>query len=109
MLTARSLQKGSRISRKYTPYTLCYFIDHPTLLRPGFSVRGTFLKQITKFDNIEFGIGNRDAKSMVMSTRRLIELSFLAALDSGIQYRGKKFGSFMCGTSVENFEAVRVA
>lgn len=65
------------------------------------------MKQITKFDNIEFGIGNKDAKSMVMSNRRLVELSFLAALDSGIEYRGKKFGSFMCGTSTEHFDPVR--
>lgn len=43
---------------------------------------------------------------MVMSNRHLIELSFLAALDSGIQYRGKRFGSFMCGTSTEHFDSV---
>lgn len=75
--------------------------------RSGTSIEGTFLKHITKFDNIEFGVSNKDAKSMVMSTRRLVELSFLAALDSGIQYRGRKFGSFMCGTSTEHFDSVR--
>jgi hypothetical protein len=77
------------------------------VIRHGFSVKGTFLKDITNFDNVEFGIGNKDAKSMMMSIRRLIELSFLAGLDSGIQYRGKRFGSFMCGTSAEHFNAVR--
>lgn len=74
--------------------------------RPGFSVNGAFLKNIAKFDNVEFGIGIKDAKSMLMSTRRLLELSFLAALDSGTQYRGRSFGSFMCGTGTEHFDEV---
>lgn len=67
---------------------------------------GSFLKETTKFDNVEFGVGNKDAKSMTASTRRLIELSFLALLDAGIDSRGKKIGSFMTGTNVEGFERV---
>lgn len=69
---------------------------------------GSFLKETTKFDNVEFGVGNTDAKSMTASTRRLIELSFLALLDAGIDSRGKKIGSFMTGTNVEGFERDQV-
>lgn len=64
------------------------------------------MKDTTKFDNVEFGVGNTDAKSMTATTRRLIELSFLALLDSGIDSRGQKIGSFMTGTNVEHFERV---
>jgi len=38
---------------------------------------------------------------MTASSRRLIELSFLALLDSGIDYRGRKVGSFAAGTNAE--------
>lgn len=38
---------------------------------------------------------------MTASSRRLIELSFLALLDSGIDYRGRKVGSFTAGTNAE--------
>lgn len=67
---------------------------------------GSFLKDTTKFDNVEFGVGNTDAKSMTATTRRLIELSFLALLDSGINSRGQKIGSFMTGTNIEHFVPV---
>ena len=73
---------------------------------PSPSPRGTFLKHINKFDNIEFGIGNKDGRSLVMATRKLVELSFLAMQDAGIEYRGKKIGSFMCGTSTEYWTPV---
>ncbi|KAH7908666.1 polyketide synthase [Hygrophoropsis aurantiaca] len=58
---------------------------------------GTFLKDISLFDHLEFGITSKDAKSMAVSTRKLIELSFLALLDSGIDYRGQNVGCFMSG------------
>jgi acyl transferase domain-containing protein len=69
---------------------------------------GTFLKGTTKFDNVEFGTASKDAMSMTASTRRVIELSFLAMLDSGIDSRGKRIGSFVAGTNIERFEGVRV-
>jgi hypothetical protein len=70
------------------------------------SARGSFLKHIDKFDTIEFGIGSKDGKSLVVATRKLVELSFLAMQDAGIEYRGKKVGSFMCGTSTEYWTQV---
>lgn len=73
---------------------------------PTPSARGTFLKHINRFDNVEFGIGNKDGRSLVMATRKLVELSFLAMQDAGIEYRGKKIGSFMCGTSTEYWTPV---
>ena len=44
---------------------------------------------------------------MTTSSRRLIELSFLALLDSGIDYRGRKIGSFTTGTNAEALAHVR--
>lgn len=43
---------------------------------------------------------------MTASTRRLIELGFLAMLDSGIDSRGQKIGTFFAGTNAEFFEGV---
>jgi hypothetical protein len=56
---------------------------------------------------VEFGISSKDATSMTASTRRVIELSFLAMLDSGIDSGGKKIGTFVAGTNFERFEPVR--
>jgi len=64
---------------------------------------GTFLKGTTKFDNVEFGASTKDVASMTASTRRMIELGFLAILDSGIDSRGKKIGTFIAGTNAEHF------
>jgi hypothetical protein len=44
---------------------------------------------------------------MTASSRRLIEVSFLALLDSGINYRGRKVGSFAAGTNAEALAHVR--
>lgn len=44
---------------------------------------------------------------MTASSRRLIELSFLALLDSGIDYRGRKVGSFFAGTNTEALAQAR--
>jgi acyl transferase domain-containing protein len=68
---------------------------------------GTFLKEPTKFDNVEFGVSTKDALSMTASTRQLIELTFLACLDSGIDSLGKRIGVFNSGTNHEAFELVR--
>lgn len=70
------------------------------------SAGGTFLKGTTKFDNVEFGASNKDSASMTASTRRLIELGFLAMLDAGIDSRGQKIGTFFAGTNAEYFEGV---
>jgi acyl transferase domain-containing protein len=69
---------------------------------------GSFLKEPTRFDNVEFGISMKDAMSMTASTRRLIELAFLACLDSGIDSRGKRIGVFSAGTNIEAYELVRL-
>lgn len=58
---------------------------------------GSFLKDLNMFDNLEFGVTNKDARLMALSGRKLLELSFLALLDSGIDYRGRNVGSFMTG------------
>lgn len=104
-----SRRRGSMASRSMFSRRQCAF-PRPRFLRlshsPSPSPRGTFLKHINKFDNIEFGIGNKDGRSLVMATRKLIELSFLAMQDAGIEYRGKKIGSFMCGTSTEYWTPV---
>ncbi|KAI0749993.1 ketoacyl-synt-domain-containing protein [Daedaleopsis nitida] len=60
---------------------------------------GTFLKNLDAFDYLEFGITAKDAKFMSISTRRLIELTFLALQDSGIDYRGQNVGSYMAGVA----------
>ncbi|KAF8525874.1 hypothetical protein BU17DRAFT_83380 [Hysterangium stoloniferum] len=58
---------------------------------------GAFLKDISLFDHVEFGISSKDARSMSLSTRKLIELSFLALLDSGIDYRSRRVGCYASG------------
>ncbi|KAJ7675951.1 polyketide synthase [Mycena polygramma] len=56
---------------------------------------GCFLKDILLFDPVEFGITLKDAKAMAVATRKLIETTFLALLDSGIDYRGRNVGCYM--------------
>lgn len=67
---------------------------------------GTFLKDVTSFDNVEFGFSSKDALSMSSSTRRSIEMSFLALLDSGIDSRRQRIGTFCAGTNVEASDPV---
>ncbi|EGN91244.1 hypothetical protein SERLA73DRAFT_157585, partial [Serpula lacrymans var. lacrymans S7.3] len=62
---------------------------------------GSFLKEVDFFDHTEFGISAKDARAMALSTRKLIELSFLALLDSGIDYRGQNVGCFASGTAFD--------
>ncbi|EJU06376.1 polyketide synthase [Dacryopinax primogenitus] len=59
--------------------------------------KGNFLKNPTQFDHIEFGISLKDATALSPSSRKLIELAFLALQDAGIDYRGKRMGCFMSG------------
>lgn len=66
---------------------------------------GSFLKDVGLFDNLEFGISNRDVRSMSLSTRKLLELSFLSLLDSGIDYRGRNVGCYMSGVAFDIMSA----
>ncbi|KAJ6550493.1 beta-ketoacyl synthase [Mycena vulgaris] len=69
-------------------------LAYPQLKLPA---RGTFLKNATSFDNISLGISTRDARVIPYSARRLLDLSFQAVLDSGIESRGRNIGCFMSG------------
>lgn len=63
------------------------------------ATHGAFLKHSDLFDHIEFGISSKDARMMAVGTRKLIELSFLALLDSGMDYRGKNIGAYMASVA----------
>ncbi|TFK24574.1 hypothetical protein FA15DRAFT_756455 [Coprinopsis marcescibilis] len=63
--------------------------------------KGAFLKDIDMFDHVEFGISSRDAQAMAPATRKLLENSFLALLDSGLDYRRKRVGVYTAGTNIE--------
>lgn len=60
---------------------------------------GTFLKNLDRFDYLEFGITAKDAHMMPPSTRKLVELSFLALQDAGVEYRGRNVGCYMSGVA----------
>ncbi|KAF7358664.1 Polyketide synthase [Mycena sanguinolenta] len=64
--------------------------------------KGTFLKNHDGIDLTAFGISIKDARVMPFATRRLMELSFEALADSGVDYRRQKVGCFMTGSG--NFE-----
>ncbi|KAI0695501.1 polyketide synthase [Cerioporus squamosus] len=64
---------------------------------------GAFLKDVDQFDYMEFGMTARDAQLMPLSTRKLLELSFLSLQDSGIDYRGKNIGCYMAGVAHDIF------
>ena len=57
------------------------------------------------FDHFEFGISAKDAASMAVSTRKLIEHSFLALLDSGIDSRSQNVGVYMSGVAFDILSA----
>ncbi|KJA25964.1 polyketide synthase [Hypholoma sublateritium FD-334 SS-4] len=63
--------------------------------------KGSFLKDVTLFDHVEFGITSKDAKNMSLGTRKLVEHAFLALLDSGINYRGRNVGCYMSATAFD--------
>ncbi|KAF8128037.1 hypothetical protein K438DRAFT_2141448, partial [Mycena galopus ATCC 62051] len=58
---------------------------------------GAFLKNPSDFDNISLRVSTRDARVLPYSARRLLDLSFQALLDSGIESRGRHIGCFMSG------------
>ncbi|KAI0731474.1 ketoacyl-synt-domain-containing protein [Fomitopsis betulina] len=64
---------------------------------------GSFLKDIGLFDHVEFGITSKDARLMPLGTRKLVETTFLALLDSGIDYRGRNVGCYMSGVDQDIF------
>ncbi|KAF7328513.1 hypothetical protein MVEN_02538600 [Mycena venus] len=68
---------------------------------------GTFLKDIHLFDPAEFGITAKDAKAMALGTRKLIETTFLALLDSGIDYRGRNVGAYMSAVAIDTLGMAR--
>ncbi|KAH9841048.1 uncharacterized protein C8Q71DRAFT_890608 [Rhodofomes roseus] len=70
------------------------------------TAHGSFLKDVDLFDHVEFGISTKDARAMSLSTRKLIELSFLALLDSGIDYQGRNVG---CYASATNHDILSIA
>ncbi|KAJ7659066.1 hypothetical protein DFH06DRAFT_990014, partial [Mycena polygramma] len=72
-------------------------VQHPT--------QGAFLKNPDGFDNISLGVSTRDARVIPYSARRLLDLSFQALLDSGIESRGRKIGCFMSGNRTLEGEA----
>jgi hypothetical protein len=102
----RKYRKADWTSFRGLNFKWLAFQCHLTVSRNMPSGWGSFLKGITEFDNVEFGISSKDAMSMTASTRRAIELSFLALLDSGIDSREKRIGTFMVGTNAEAFEGV---
>ncbi|KAJ7205481.1 hypothetical protein GGX14DRAFT_367915, partial [Mycena pura] len=61
--------------------------------------KGAFLKNYDGMDSISFGISMKDARIMPFTARRLMELSFEALADSGVDYRRQKVGCFMTGPS----------
>ncbi|KAH9934295.1 ketoacyl-synt-domain-containing protein [Fomitopsis serialis] len=64
---------------------------------------GAFLKNIDLFDPTEFGIAGKDARLMTLGTRKLLETTFLALVDSGIDYRGQNVGCYMSAVSHDIF------
>ncbi|KAJ7642832.1 hypothetical protein B0H17DRAFT_1148728 [Mycena rosella] len=59
--------------------------------------QGSFLKNVANFDNISLGISTKDARVIPYCARRLLDLSFQALLDSGIDSRRRNIGCFMSG------------
>ncbi|KAJ6492293.1 hypothetical protein C8R45DRAFT_1137473 [Mycena sanguinolenta] len=64
--------------------------------------KGAFLKNHDGMDSSAFGISIKDARVMPFAARRLMELSFEALADSGVNYRRQKVGCFLTGSG--NFE-----
>ncbi|KAF7358662.1 Polyketide synthase [Mycena sanguinolenta] len=64
--------------------------------------KGAFLKNHDEMDSTALGISINDARVMPFSARHLMELSFEALTDSGINYRRQRVGCFM--TCLGSFE-----
>ncbi|KAJ7301903.1 hypothetical protein DFH08DRAFT_992112 [Mycena albidolilacea] len=69
------------------------------------SEKACFLKDINLFDHFEFGISSKDAVTLGVATRKLIEHSFLALLDSGINSRSQNVGVYTSGIAFEPVSA----
>jgi acyl transferase domain-containing protein len=67
--------------------------------------KACFLKDINLFDHFEFGISSKDAVTLGVATRKLIEHSFLALLDSGINSRSQNVGVYTSGIAFEPVSA----
>src|ERR1700761_5647686 len=67
--------------------------------------QGSFLKNVTSFDNISLGISTKDARMTPYGARRLLDLSFQALQDSGIDTRRRNIGCFMSGNMPGNMNA----
>jgi hypothetical protein len=65
-----------------------------------------FLKNVHLFDHFEFGISSKDAVTMGVGTRKLVEHAFLALLDSGINSRSQNVGAY---TSAIAFDLLSAA
>ncbi|KAF5345622.1 hypothetical protein D9758_015137 [Tetrapyrgos nigripes] len=68
--------------------------------------KGSFLKDIELFDNVEFGVSLKDARAMAPATRKVLEHSFLALYDSGIDYRAQNVG---CPNAGSTYDILTVA
>ncbi|KAJ7622843.1 polyketide synthase [Mycena polygramma] len=64
-----------------------------------------FLKNVHLFDHFEFGISSKDALTMGAATRKLVEHSFLALLDSGINSRSQNVGAYTSGIAFDLLSA----
>ncbi|KAK6974313.1 polyketide synthase [Favolaschia claudopus] len=62
---------------------------------------GCFLKGIDLFDYLEFGISLKDAQAMGVATKKLVEQTFLALLDSGIDSRSRNVGVYASGNAFD--------
>lgn len=64
-----------------------------------------FLKNVHLFDHFEFGISSKDALTMGAGTRKLVEHSFLALLDSGINSRSQNVAAFSSAVAFDLLSA----
>ncbi|KAJ7195057.1 hypothetical protein GGX14DRAFT_677404 [Mycena pura] len=78
------------------------FVRASTVKLPA---QGSFLKNVTSFDNISLGISTKDARMTPYGARRLLDLSFQALQDSGIDTRRRNIGCFMSGNMPGNMGA----
>lgn len=60
------------------------------------------------FDNTEFGVSMKDAEAMAISTKKLIEHSFLALRDSGMDFRSRSIGCYASGTASDSANEVLI-
>ncbi|KAJ7351379.1 polyketide synthase [Mycena albidolilacea] len=67
--------------------------------------KACFLKNIHLFDHFEFGISSKNALTMGVATRKLIEHAFLALLDSGIHSRSQNVGAYTSGIAFDLLSA----